>query len=596
VAASSQAGMGARKYQGGIGFRVWAPNATNVSVAGDFNGWSPSAHPMTHEGNGYWSTDVTGAQLGQRYKYVIANGGLHWKNDPYAREMTHSAGESVVHDPDFDWQADDFRLPPWNELVIYELHVGTFNPHPSSGTGKFQGVIEKLGYLRGLGVNAIEVMASGEFPTDISWGYNPAYIFAIESGYGGINEFKRLVRAAHEHGIAVIFDVVYNHLGPNDLDMWRFDGWAQGDKGGIYFYNDWRSTTPWGDTRPDYGRPEVRQYIRDNALMWLEKRHVDGLRFDATRFIHNVYGNTDPTNNINDGWNLLRWINDEIRARQPWKIAIAEDMQNNDRVTLSTAHGGAGFGSQWDSKFVHTVRPALITLDDSRRDMFALRDAVQHRYNADAFGRVVYTESHDEDANGRSRVPEEIWPGNAGSWASKKRSTLGAVLMLTSPGIPMLFQGQEFVEDQYFRDTDPLDWRKADWFAGILELYRDLIRLRRNWFDNTRGLRGPNVNVHHVNNSDKVMAYHRWELSGSGDDVIVILNMAARAYDDYRIGLPQPGLWRVRFNSDWSGYSPDFGNHSAFDVTGVPGTADGMPCNAKVSVGPYTALILSQDT
>ena len=596
MAASSQAGMGARKYQGGIGFRVWAPNATNVSVAGDFNGWSPDAHPLTHEGNGYWSTDVPGAQLGQRYKYVIANGNLLWKNDPYAREMTHSAGESVVHDPDFDWQADDFRLPPWNELVIYELHVGTFNPQPFSGSGKFQGVIEKLGYLKDLGVNAIEVMASGEFATDISWGYNPAYIFAIESGYGGINEFKRLVRAAHEHGIAVIFDVVYNHLGPTDLDMWRFDGWGQGGKGGIYFYNDWRSTTPWGDTRPDYGRPEVRQYIRDNALMWLEKRHVDGLRFDATRFIHNVHGNTDPANNINDGWNLLRWINEEIRARQPWKITIAEDMQNNDRVTRATAHGGAGFGSQWDSKFVHTVRPALITPDDNGRDMFALRDAIQHSYNADAFGRVVYTESHDEDANGRSRVPEEIWPGNAGSWASKKRSTLGAVLMLTSPGVPMLFQGQEFVEDQYFQDTDPLDWRKADWFAGIIELYRDLIRLRRNWFNNTRGFRGANVNVHHVNNSDKVLAYHRWELGGPGDDVIVVLNMAAHAYDVYRIGLPRPGLWRVRFNSDWSGYSPDFDNHSAFDVTGVKGAADGMPCNGEVGVGPYTALILSQDT
>jgi len=595
MATSSHLGMGARKYSDGISFRVWAPNAASVAVAGDFNGWSLHAHALTTEGNGYWSTDVPGAQLGQRYKYVIVNGHTFWKNDPYAREMTHSAGESVIHDADFDWQADSFRLPPWNELVIYELHIGTFNPDPFANTGKFQGVIEKLPYLRDLGINALEIMASGEFPTDTSWGYNPAYIFAIESGYGGTHEFKRLVKSAHEHGIAVIFDVVYNHLGPNDLDMWQFDGWERNGKGGIYFYNDWRSTTPWGDTRPDYGRGEVRQYIKDNALMWLERRHVDGLRFDATRFIHNVYGSTDFAYNIDEGWGLLQWINSEIRERQPWKITIAEDMQNNASVTRAVSDGGAGFGSQLDAEFVHKVRRAIIAPSDADRDMFEVRDAVTHRYNNDAFGRVIYTESHDEIANGRSRVPEEVWPGNAGSWESKKRSTLGAALILTSPGIPMLFQGQEFLEDQYFRDTDPLDWRKTEWFSGILKMYRDLIRLRRNWFKNTRGLGGHNVEVHHTNNNGKVIAFQRWDNGGPGDDVIIVLNMANRSYSDYRIGFPRSGLWRVRFNSDWSGYSLDFGNHPTFDALASLDSADGMPSSGTVGIGPYTAIILSQD-
>lgn len=140
-----------------------------------------------------------------------------------------------------------------------------------------------------------------------------------------------------------------------------------------------------------------------------------------------------------------------------------------------------------------------------------------------------------------------------------------------------------------------MDWRKTTWFSGILSLYRDLIRLRRNWFDNTRGLRGQNVNVYHVNDNDKVVAYHRWDNGGAGDDVVVVLNMANRSYDAYRIGLPQPGLWRVRFNGDWSGYSPDFGNHPAFDVTGVFSGMGGMPCSASISVGPYSAIILSQD-
>ena len=132
-----------------------------------------------------------------------------------------------------------------------------------------------------------------------------------------------------------------------------------------------------------------------------------------------------------------------------------------------------------------------------------------------------------------SRVPEEIWPGNADSWFSRKRSTLGAALVFTAPGIPMIFQGQEFLEDGYFQDTVPLDWARLQAFSGIHLLYRDLIRLRRNWFNQTRGLRGQHINVHHVNNTDKVIAFHRWENGGPGDDVVVVANFANRSYDSY---------------------------------------------------------------
>src|SRR5205085_6381975 len=160
-----------------------------------------------------------------------------------------------------------------------------------------------------LGINAIEVMPVAEFPMDLNWGYDPADPFAVESSYGGPEAFRRLIKAAHEHGIAVILDVVYNHLGPNDLPMWQFDGWHQGDSGGIYFYNDWRANTPWGSTRPDYGRPEVRQYIRDNALMWLEEFQVDALRLDATGYIRNVHGsNNDSGADLPDGWSLMQWL------------------------------------------------------------------------------------------------------------------------------------------------------------------------------------------------------------------------------------------------------------------------------------------------
>jgi 1,4-alpha-glucan branching enzyme len=597
VPTSSDVGMGAISYPGGVGFRVWAPFAQSVAVAGEFNNWSASGNPLSSEGNGYWSADVDGATVGQEYKYVVVHDGQTLcKNDPYAREIDTTHNNSVVYDPTFDWQDESFTMPPWNELVIYELHVGTFNDPATSTPGRFQGVIDKLDYLRDLGVNAIEVMAAGEFDMDFSWGYNPAYIYAIASSYGGVPAFKEFVRSAHQRGIAVIFDVVYNHLGYPAQDMWRFDGWYQGDDGGIYFYNDWRCDTPWGCTRLDYGRPEVRQYIQDNALMWQQDCRVDGLRWDAVGYIRNVYGhNNDPSNDLPDGWGLLQWVNDELNAQQPWKISIAEDMQDNSWITRIGA-GGAGFDAQWDAPFVHTIRAAVIAARDEDRDMAAVADSLRRRYNVSAFERVVYTESHDEDANGQSRVPEEIWPGNAGSWFSKKRSTLGAALVFTSPAIPMIFQGQEFLENGWFSDKNRLDWTKTQTYAGIVSLYRDLMRLRRNWFDNTRGLRGQSVNVFHVNNTDKVVAFHRWDQGGPRDDVLVVANFGNRDYASYNLGFPRAGLWRVRFNSDWNGYSPDFGNHLSYDTTANDGPRDGLAYQGNVGIGAYSAIILSQDS
>lgn len=291
----------------------------------------------------------------------------------------------------------------------------------------------------------------------------------------------------------------------------------------------------------------------------------------------------------------MQWINNEIDAKQPWKLTIAEDLQNNEWITKDTGAGGAGFDAQWDPGFVHPIRSVITVPDDRSRNMDAVRDAIYHRYGSDAFERVIYTESHDEVANGRSRVPEEIWHDNAGSWFSRKRSTLGAALVFTAPGVPMIFQGQEFLEDKWFDDTDPLDWTKLETYRGIHDMYRDLIRLRRNWYNETMGLRGQHVNVHHVNNNDKLIAFHRWENGGSRDDVIVVVNMADRSHNSYNIGFPREGYWRVRFNSDWNGYSPDFGNHPGYDTTAGWGAKDGMSFNGNVGIGPYSVLILSQD-
>lgn len=490
-------------------------------------------------------------------------------------------------------KSPSFTTPPWNEMVIYQMHIGTFNDTAGGLPGSFSTAISRLDQLQALGVNAVQVLPINEFAGDFSWGYNPADPFTVESIYGGMNEYKRFINEAHARGLAVIQDVVYNHWGPSDLPHWQFDGWQQNNKGGIYFYQDYRSSTPWGDTRPDYGRGEVRTYIRDNALVWLQEYRADGLRWDSTVNIRNTNNGTGT--DIPDGWSLMQYANNEINTYQGWKISIAEDLQNNEWLTKTTGSGGAGFDAQWDAQFVHPIRAALIEQNDANRDMNAVSAALYARYNGDAFQRVIYTESHDEVANGKSRVPEEIWPGNAGSWASKKRSTLGGALVMTGPGIPMIFEGQEVLENGFFADTDPVDWTKLTTYAGIQTMYRDLIRLRRNWYDTTRGLRGNNINVHHINNTNKVIGYHRWQNGGAKDDVIVLCNFGTNGYASYNIGLPRAGTWRVRFNSDWNGYSGDFSNWASNDVNTTPGAKDGMAQNANIGIGPYTVVILSQD-
>jgi 1,4-alpha-glucan branching enzyme len=553
---------------------------------------------MTEDRDRVWSIDVPGAKPGDEYRYRVVTGGAeYFRIDPYARRVTSSVGNAIVTKPHRRADPGGFAIPTLNGMIIYELHIGTFGKQegqPDPGT--LQGAIDRLPYLSDLGVNAIEVMPLAEFAGGYSWGYNPSHIFAVESEYGGPRTFREFVDEAHGFGIAVIVDVVYNHLGPSDLDLWQFDGWSENNKGGIYFYNDWRSKTPWGDTRPDYGRREVREYIRDNALMWIREFDVDCLRWDMTAFIRNVHGrNNDPPSDLGDGWRLMQWVNEEVKKVKRGAFTIAEDLQGNPFLTKEQKDGGAGFDTQWAAPFVHPIRAALIGAEDRDRDMNAVRNAILHRYYLDAFERVVYTESHDEVANGKARVPEEVDPGRASSWAAKKKSTLGAVMVFTVQGVPMIFQGQEFLEDDWFHDRDPIDWKKKDRFAGILTLYKDLISLRLNRSGVSKGLCGQEVNVYHVNHTDKIVAYHRWAKGGPGDSVVVIANFSSRVLQNYELGLPSTGQWIVRFNSDSKYYDEAFSNIGVSSLYAESVGKDGLPARGRVNIGAYSSLILSQE-
>jgi 1,4-alpha-glucan branching enzyme len=613
-------GMGAVLEDGGCTFRVWAPLADQVWVAGSFTDppWASrialARDAADGPGRAYWSVWVEGVRDRDEYKLVIRRGDREqWRLDPYCRDATgerdaqgrRRENNGIIDEPTFDWGPQVFAMPPWNQLVIYELHIGTFN-NQGGAPGRFQDAIDKLDHLVELGVNAIEVMPAQDFETETSMGYNPNLLFAIDDAYGTQNAVQRFVKAAHQKGLAVIFDVVYNHFGPGTGEcLWQFDGWSRDDRpdlGGIYFYPDERAICDFGD-RPDFGRPEVRQLIRDNAMMWLHEYRADGLRVDSTINIRRAIGKGRDRGDIPEGWALLAWINDDKDRELPWNLTIAEDLQNDEWITRPTRDGGAGFNAQWDVSFFQTICAAVTAPADEARNLGAVAEALGRRYNRDAFRRVIYSESHDEvtirDGRRLGRMPEKIWPGRADSWPAKKRSTLAAALALTAPGIPMLFQGQELLEWGSWSDNPAenpnamLDWSKRDRFRGIFDLYRDLVRLRRNWFDNTRGLRGQNLNVFHVNDEAKVIAFHRWGDGGPGDDVVVIANFADRAYDSYTIGFPRAGTWYLRFDSDWSGYDPSFGNQG-YHTTAEGGGRHGLPFHGNVGLGRYSAIIYSQ--
>jgi 1,4-alpha-glucan branching enzyme len=236
-------------------------------------------------------------------------------------------------------------------------------------------------------------------------------------------------------------DLLKQWLGPRKYEMIidKYDF----KPGGSYRYIH----TPWGATRPDFGRLEVRQYIADNVRMWMRDCHLDGLRVDSTIYIRNVKGrNNDPANDLADGWGLLQEISTISREINPRSITIAEDVSGNEYITKPVNDGGAGFSSQWEVNFPRVLRDALDVVDDSNRNLTAICDALSKHYNTDVFQRVVYSDSHDSAANGGARLSEEIAPGDATNVFARKRSLLASAVILTAPGIPMLFAGQEFME------------------------------------------------------------------------------------------------------------------------------------------------------
>ncbi len=585
----------------GTTFRVWAPNASGVHVEGSWNSFSTTATPLYSEGNGNWSADVTGALNGHQYKYYITNstaGVSVTRQDPRSRKAVSVSGYSIIYNTtNFNWSGDNFTAPGLSNAVIYELNIGSFNdPSAPNNPGTFYNATNTLPYLAQLGITAVEVMPVSQFGCCYSWGYNPALPFSVDSdAYGGPDGFKTFVKAAHQLGMAVLLDTVQNHYGGSDTGsygnmiygLWQFDGYAAATNyGGIYFYQDpCRAMSyccpPWGP-KPDYDTPQVYQYIVDNIRMWLDEYHVDGYRWDS---VGEIVGDYPCNDFLPTGATLVTNTAAIIHSYPGGKINIGEDQ--------NTVYGIQCFDATWNNNiFFGLVKPNLTAAGDSSRNMGSISSAINENfthYNGSlgGWGSVIFLEDHDQ-----TRLPDDINSSQPTDIYARRRSMLGSAITLTTAGIPMLLQGEEFLTTAQFAAQNALDWTATNTWSGIVSYYIDLIHLRRNLDGRSSGLQGLNTQTiaQDTRPNTPLIAYRRWNTGNVGDDVVIICNFANTNWPAYSIsGFPHDGTWYTQVNSDWTKYCSDYGNYGSSSNITVSGG------NGTFSIAPYSVLIFSQN-
>ncbi len=577
---------GAHLTTNGALFRVWAPNATAAWVEGDF---ATGRVALKAEPGGRFAGEAAGAKVGARYRFVLATpSGELTRLDPYCRERAGDQSTCVVTDASaFAWTDRGFARAKREQQIVYELHVASFSKDEAKGHGTFASAQGRLAELAELGVNVIELMPVFEFGGGPSgWGYNPHLHFVPKAAYGTANELRGLVDAAHARGMAVWLDAVVNHHdGWSGAPLRCFDGACPDGSAGIYYFGPGAyARTPWGP-RPNFAEPAVKQMLLDATASWLDEFHGDGFRWDSTSNVRAIDGQgTTP-----GGKELLAAQNALAHARGA--TSVAEDLKGNAELTRPAAKGGLGFDAQWDG-FGYDVARVLEAPSDDDRDLGVLVRALQGGYEGDAFARVLFTETHDTVGNGGARLPSRVDATNPESFAARRRSMLGAALLMTTPGVPMLFMGQESLATGTF--SNPPTPLAAPTPAGALirAFYKDLLALRRNLWGGAGALAEAGVEVLHRNDAAKVLAYRRH--GPSGEDVLVAVNLRSRAYPRYDLGVPSGGAYRVRLTSDRRAYGADFTEASVTPIQALAQPYDGRPFTLPIALGAYGVVVLSR--
>jgi 1,4-alpha-glucan branching enzyme len=515
-----------------IEFNLFAPYNQKAALIGSFSDWKEI--PMKKGEDGYFRTKVELKDGVYQYKFRVQSKSWFFEpdqwvdvNDPYATDIDNPTQNGVVRIKDgerivdtYVWQHDSKPLPPDHELVIYEMHVGDFSGGEDDpyARGKYKHVIEKLDYLCDLGINAIELMPVKEYPGDHSWGYNPRYFFATESSYGSTDELKRLIDECHARGIRVIMDGIYNHseaespLTQIDHDYWYYHEPRDPD-------NNWGPEFNYEHYDENLDTYPARRFAGDTVRFWVEEYHIDGIRFDAARQIAN--------------YDFMHWIVQEAKkaAGQKPFYNIAEHIPENPSITnIDGPMDGC-----WHDSFYHCV---LEHICGDTFDLERLKDVIDARRQGfmGSTNVVNYLTNHDHN-----HLMAELGDREIFGEAAFKRVKLGAALLMTAMGVPLIWMGEEFGEYKYKTvDQAKIEWPLLanDLNRGLWDYYKGLINLRKN----NHALYTENVDFFHENPEAKVLAYTRWNDEGSR--VVVIANFSDQFLAGYQVpNFPANGTW-----------------------------------------------------
>ena len=574
---SAHAGMGANLLGDGCSFRVWAPNAIAVAVV-LWNDAEMTRIPLYPEPSNpdYWSADVPGVKAGQQYRFEIENkgggasnpGGTFSRIDAYARQVENAGDDAkgIVVDWQHDWESEwtEFATPKFDDLIIYQAHVGSFagfNDHLKIPTyATFADFQTKLGYIRDLGFNALQLLPIAQVDGVDNEGYGATNLFAPHNGYGAPADLRRLVDAAHRHGLAVIFDVVYHHASITQNHYWEYDGNTT-DRGGIYFEDpfqfeplrdeDGRSFAHW--------KREVQNLLLDNARMMLNEYRGDGLRFDMA---HSMT------------WDCAQLIIAGLRANPDWqdKYLIAE-WSGDQRDRWGQVVRELGFDAIWGMSDPFAYRRAA----NGQNAIAELKSFIGW-WGFDApwnFVRYLLG-SHDQIAdadNGNQsdhRYFVELY-GGRNHWYARAKARLGWALNVAIPGTPMMFMGSECHHWGYWwpnpdRNASTSEHR-FDWSIAGDEIGMPMRNLVRdvNWVRwNNPALRSPTLQFIHEDQSNHVLAFRRWH--EGGNIVMVVVNLGDRQWQHHDYGIRmggEIGQWEEIFNSQAPQYDGwnDSGNY-----------------------------------
>jgi len=563
----------------GTRFAVWAPNAQRVSVVGEFNFWDGRRHPMRFRRElGVWELFVPGARPGQLYKFemVDAHGNLRLKADPYAFEaqmrpqtasMICGLPEKTTLSPERQ-RANGFDAP----ISIYEVHLGSWRRHTDNGFWLSYKELEEqlIPYAKEMGFTHLELMPINEHPFDGSWGYQPLGLYAPTRRFGTRDEFRAFIAAAHRAGLNVLLDWVPGHFPSDEFGLSTFDGTE------LYEHNDPREGyhQDWNTLIYNFGRREVSNYLAGNALYWIERFGIDGLRVDAVAsMIHRDYSRAEGEwvpNHFGGRENLeaisfLRYTNRTLGHAAPGAITVAEESTDFNGVSRPQETGGLGFWFKWNLGWMHD------TLDYMKMDPIYRR----HHHDLMTFGMLYnYTEnfvlplSHDEVVHGKRSILDRM-PGDPWQKFANLRAYYG--WMFGFPGKKLLFMGNEFAQGREWNHDSSLDWHLLEgddgWHNGVQRLVRDLNHTYREHTPLHQLDFEPEgfewLVVDDFENS--VFVFLRRDRDGN--ELIVASNFTPVPRHDYRFGVPQAGRWREVLNTD-SGYyhGSNLGNLGPIDT------------------------------